>query len=83
MHPFTIQHLTSGAMLAGIVDQAISVALQRDKVTGKASGVCAEDITVAVRKMVHANRGLNHDDDLAAFAEAHGAPIEAIQRVAA
>lgn len=83
IQPFYIRHLLSGAMLAGVVDQATSFAIGRDGKSTKASGVNSGDMTAAVSQIVRANRGLNHDDDLAAFADSVGAEIEAIQRIAA
>lgn len=83
IHAFHIRHLLSGAMLAGVVDQATSFAIRRDGKSGKASGLNSSDLTEAVKQIVKANRGLNHDDDLMVFAETNGAEIEAVQRIAA
>ena len=83
MHAFHMKHLVSGALLAGIVDQAASVAIQRDVKVGKVSGVNQEDMRTAVVQVVKSNRGLNHEDDLHLFAEAHGAELEGVQRIAA
>lgn len=83
VHVFHIRHLVSGAMLAGTVDLATSVAIQRDSATGRASGLVKDDIKAAVEQVVQANRNLNHDDDLMLFAEQHGAEIDGIQRMAA
>lgn len=83
--PFHVRHLVSGAMLAGVVDMATSIAIRRDSEGGKerASGLIKADIEQAVVDIVKANRNLNHDDALESFAETHGAEIEAVQRVAA
>ena len=81
--PFYIRHLVSGAMLAGVVDVATSIAIQRDAATGKASGLTKDDVTQAVVQVTKANHGLNHDDALMAFAEEQGAEIEGVQRIAA
>lgn len=85
VHDFHIKHLLSGALLAGVVDMATSLALHRDAAAGskKASGVNADDVTKAVSQVVANNRGLNHTDDLELFAELHGSEIEGVQRVAA
>lgn len=81
--PFYIRSLLSGALLAGVVDMATSVAIERDAEAGKASGLTEADVTEAVQQVVKANKGLNHEADLHLFAEAHGAQIEGVQRVAA
>lgn len=85
MQPFYVRSLISGAMLAGVVDMATSIAIARDASASKpkASGVKTDDIVAAVNRVVNANRNLNHDDDLMLFAEQHGAEIEAVQRIAA
>lgn len=80
---FHLRHLISGAMLAGVVDQATSFAIQRDSESGKASGLSTPDLKKAVLSIVKANRDLNHDDDLLAFGEAEGAEVEAVQKIAA
>ena len=80
---FHIRHLMSGAMLAGVVDMATSIAIQRDSKTGKASGLVVEDLSQAVAQVVRANKGLNHDDDLIDFANQHGGEIDTVQRMAA
>ena len=80
---FCIRHLVSGAMLAGVVDMATSIAIKRDVETGKASGIVKGDVVQAVGQIVNANRTLNHDDDLMLFAEQRGTDITAVQRIAA
>lgn len=87
-HEFHIRHLVSGAMLAGVVDVAVSLAIQRDIVDKrtKPSGLMKQDMQAAIVQIVDANRNLNHDDDLVLFAESHGCSTEqiaAVQRVAA
>lgn len=85
MQTFHVRNLVSGAMLAGVVDVATSIAIQRDSqmTKPKASGLRKDDIISAVHQVVNANRNLNHDDDLMMFAEQFGAQIEAVQRMAA
>ena len=86
-HAFNVSSLVSGAMLAGVVDVAVSIAIQRDISEGrtKASGLIKKDVEAAILQIVNSNRGLNHDDDLVLFAESHGCSMEqiaAVQRVA-
>jgi len=83
IHTFYMRNLISGALLAGVVDQATSIAIQRDLKTGKASGLRVDDMKEAVVQIVRSNRGLNHDDDLLLFAETHGTEIDGAQRLAA
>ena len=84
VHTFHIKQLVSGAMLAGVVDVATSLAIARDAAdSGSASGLMKDDMHAAVLQIVKANRNLNHEDDLMLFAETHGAELEGIQRIAA
>lgn len=80
---FHIRQLASGAMLAGVVDVATSIAIKRDIETGRASGLVKGDVTAAVLQVVQANRNLNHEDALVMFAESHNSEVEAVQRIAA
>ena len=82
---FHFRDLLSGAMLAGIVDQAVSIAIRRDINKGhkKASGIVWEDMEAAIIETVNMNKGLNHDDDLTLFIETRGGNIQqsVVQRV--
>lgn len=77
---FTFGHLASGALIAGIVDQATSVALARDITDGKPQGLTAADIDDAVVRAFAQTRDLNHDDDLRAFAEGFTRDVTHIDR---
>lgn len=65
--PFTLGHICSGAMIAGIVDQSTSLAIQRDLGNGGPKGITTVDIANAVEKVFQQNIGLNHNDDLSDF----------------
>lgn len=67
IHPFTLGHMSSGAKLAGVVDQATSLALRRDIATGLHSGVSLSDLQSATRSLYHQNFDLNHSDEMAEF----------------
>lgn len=64
---FTLGHVVSGSMLAGIIDQASSIALRRDITDKKATGVTMEDAQQAITKFVPTYRTLDHHDDLVEF----------------
>lgn len=64
---FTLGHLASGAMVAGIVDQATSIALHRDIVSGKPQGMSKDDLVQAVECTFRQNFDLNHNDEIADF----------------
>lgn len=77
---FTFGHLASGALIAGIVDQATSVALARDIADGAPQGLTPADIDDAVARAFAQARDLNHDDDLRAFAEGFTRDVTRIDR---
>lgn len=65
---FTLGNLASGAMVAGIVDQATSIAMHRDiSAKSKPQGLSKDDLVKAVDCVFRENLDLNHTDDLADF----------------
>ena len=57
----------NGGMVAGVVDQATSIAMRRDLAENKQGGLHREDIAAAVDRIEEENRDLNHTDELAEF----------------
>ncbi len=64
---FTLGDLASGAMIAGVVDQATSIALHRDISTGKPQGMSKDDLMQSVECVFQQNFDLNHNDEIADF----------------
>ena len=64
MIPFTLKQLVNGGMVVGIVDQAISIAIHKDIKRSAKTGVCEEDIMMAIDKIEAQNCGLNHNTEL-------------------
>lgn len=61
----TLGHISSGAMIAGIVGRAKSRALRRDLAgNGKASGISSEDLIHAINDTFAQSRDLDHEPDL-------------------
>lgn len=77
--PFRLSNLVSGAMLANLVDQAVSVALHRDIATGTPTGVCAHDLAAAVARTLDEVRHTDHTDALQDFAGAR--TISSVEKV--
>lgn len=66
---FSLAHLTSGAMLAGVVDLAASLALRRDlKAGGKPTGVRKDDFFEAIVRVYRSNLNVDHEQALLDFA---------------
>ena len=67
---FTLANLVSGALIAGVVDQACSIAMHRDLAAGgKPSGVGLSDLTAAIDRVYQQNRDVDHRDALHEFAD--------------
>ncbi len=67
-----LHHLVNGGMIAGIVDQATSLAMARDIASGgKPKGVTPADLVTAIDNVWRQNRDLNHHDELSEFLEDH------------
>jgi len=80
---FYAHNLVSGAMLAGIVDVATSMAIERDAEKGRVGGVGHTDLETTITQVVNSNRDLNHDEALQMWADDAGFDIGAVQKVAA
>lgn len=60
-----MKEFVSGALIAGIVEQSISVALHRDIKNGKASGLTQEDLRCAIERSWKDQRDVDHADIVA------------------
>ncbi len=67
-HNFTLGNLASGAMIKGIVDQAVSFAIKRDISSGRARGVTKDNIEQAVSRVFEQNRLMDHRSEIEEFA---------------
>jgi proteasome-associated ATPase len=80
--PFTLGHIASGAMIAGIVDRATSLVLHRAIETGssskKAMELTEEHVLGATQEVQAAMRLIDHSDDIRALAEAKNTKITQI-----
>lgn len=64
---FTLANLMSGAVVAGIIDEAIQLAIDRDRGQPKPLGVSRDNLSAAVVSMFRQNLRLNHTVDLRDF----------------
>lgn len=70
---FTLKDCVNGAMLAGIVDIAVDIAMERDRLSKKSpKGVAKADFVAAVDKQYREQIDQNHQFDLDSFFEDHG-----------
>lgn len=78
---FTLGNVTSGAMIAGIVDEAVSTALKRDLRSGVCKGVQKEDLVASVDRSYSSYKNMSHKDELDAFTAEWKADVKSIKRV--
>jgi proteasome-associated ATPase len=70
---FTLADLVSGAMIKGVVDAAVSVAIERNIATkGKPTGLTEGDFEQAYDIIAREQYGLNHDTELKEFLDERG-----------
>lgn len=81
--PFALKDIASGAMIAGVVDQAVQKALSRDIKNGSfAGGITPEDIQGAVHDVLCQNKDMDHTDDLELFVEPFRSEVAGIRKAA-
>ncbi len=79
--PFGLHHVSSGSMIANVVDQATSRAIARDEKENKAQGVTLEDIETAVRQSYLQNLDFKHSDALQDFTTAFRGDVKQIHKI--
>lgn len=81
---FTLSNILNGGMIAGIVDQATSIAMHRDLNSRKKSspgGLKREDLIAAINAVEKQNRDLDHTDELAEFVHDFRDDVVGIKRL--
>lgn len=66
---FTLANLVNGGMIAQFVEDAATLAVLRDRESGKVSGLSAEDATNVALHLFRQNRDLDHTEPLEEFVE--------------
>lgn len=80
--PLKLGHICNGAMVAGIVDQATSIALHRDiKKGGRPGGVTLEDMAQAVDRVYEQNLDIDHKDAIAEMVQEFRGDVRQVTRV--
>lgn len=75
---FGLRELSSGAFIAGVVEQAVSFAVMRNLNQKKLSGVMWEDFENAFCRIRKEQYGMNHETEIKEFIENNGLNVEAI-----
>lgn len=64
---FCLEHIVSGAMVAGVPRRAKALAFQRDVASGTMTGITTDDVIGAVREIFQENKSLEHSYALKEF----------------
>ena len=76
---FTFGDCVTGSMIAGVVDQATSIALKRDLNNSTLTGITPEDVKNAIENIFRHHATLNHKFDLEDYYERHGLQEDACE----
>ncbi len=80
---FRLGSILNGAMCFRVIDEATSVALERDMASGQATGITKEDVKTAVDKVMKSNQSLDHSQELAEVVGDIRQDVSTIRRVGA
>jgi proteasome-associated ATPase len=82
--PFTLGHMASGAMCAGLVDHATSIALHRELESEKKvrkHGITEDDIKNAADRIFLQNLDLHHEEELSYFQATLGQTVRSCTKM--
>jgi proteasome-associated ATPase len=81
---FLLRHLVNGALIAGIVDKASTIAIRRDseKPDEKPGGVRENDLFEAIEGVFRQNIGLDHEEAISEFIENEGIDAAGMEKYA-
>jgi proteasome-associated ATPase len=81
---FLLRHLVNGALIAGIVDKASTLAIRRDseKPDEKPGGVTEIDLADAIAGVFRQNIGLDHEEAISEFIENEGIDAAGMEKIA-
>jgi len=80
-HDFTLGALSSGAMIAGVVDMSLSIALRRDVKSKKTTGLRQDDIDSAIESIYRQNIESDHMDAIGEFLDDKGVAKNEVQGI--
>jgi proteasome-associated ATPase len=81
---FLLKHLVNGALIAGIVDKATTIAIRREteKPDEKPGGVKEKDLIDAIDGVFRQNIGLDHEEAVSEFIENEGIEAAGMEKCA-
>jgi SpoVK/Ycf46/Vps4 family AAA+-type ATPase len=81
VHDLRLEHVINGAMLAGAVHQATSLALRRDITAKTQTGISKRDVVNAINSIQQQQFDLDHSDAANEVLETLGAKLRRIEKV--
>jgi len=74
---FMLRHIINGALIAGIVDKATTLAIRRDAdhPDKNPGGIREQDLIDAIDEVFRQNIGLDHEEPLSEFIENEGIEV--------
>ncbi len=76
---FSLGNLVSGAFIAGVVERASAIAIDRDIAGSTMDGLRREDFTTALSAMQKEQYGMNHYDELREFIDGQKLEVTSIE----
>jgi proteasome-associated ATPase len=79
---FLLRHIVNGALIAGIVDKATTLAIRRDAghPEGTPGGLQTQDLIDAIDLVFRQNIGLDHQEPVAEFVENEGIEVAGMEK---
>jgi proteasome-associated ATPase len=78
---FTLSHVTSGAMVAAIVQSAASAALNRDIAASRVEGITLDDMHAAIHSTLSQHRRMHYKDEVDEFIADYRDEVSSLDRV--
>jgi proteasome-associated ATPase len=67
--PFHLRNIASGALVAGIVEEAILLAMRRDRTAATKTGIGIDELLGAIEAKCAQNKAIDHSEAIADFAK--------------
>lgn len=81
MAKFTVASIVSGAMIAGLAEEATSQAIRRDIKEGKTKGVTMDNMKSAISKLYREQYSMDHKDAIDRFTEPWRADVKSVVKI--
>jgi proteasome-associated ATPase len=80
-HMVSLGTITTGAMVAGLVERATTLALMRDLKGNKVCGISPENMAEAIRRVLGEQRSMDHKDKIDQITESWKSDVKKVSKV--